>query len=173
MLWLLYTGCGLCYEEEYEEQIWEVEEEQREEEETIQARSKYSNKGLGSRTTTETSVSTMQTIKEEDWFQADRDDIEESDRIETTASARILVLEEKNKALQKSLRAAQKELVSQDGRIIHLDTELQIKKAQLDDATSRMKQLQVTLDKAIEALEEAVTKKNETCCSELWSCLVD
>jgi hypothetical protein len=200
---LLSAGCGLCYNEECGEHQWGANEEQRHSEETIEKWDKHKKRRSNRHVTrvkehSEAKENRMPSLlytgfgplhtgfglcnneecAEDQWGakeeQRQDEETQKWDKHKERRSKRhVTMMEEENKALTKSIRAAQKELIEQDNRIVHLATQLQLKKAELDDATTRIKLLQNTLDKAVEALEEAVTLKNQSCMSEVWFCMFE
>jgi hypothetical protein len=190
MLSQCYTGFGFSYNEERGEYQWGANEEQRQDEEAFQnwdvtrieelseANSKtmlsqlYTGWGLlyagcGFSSNEESGIKKEQQRQDEEMIQ------KWGKHKERQTKGLVKKIEEDNKALTKNMRAAQKELIEQDKIIIHLATELVLKKAELDNAANQIGLLQKRLDIAVIALDDTATKESEPCMAGIWNCIFD
>ena len=174
--YLLHSGCGLCYNEEYDQQIREDVKDMKKEDEVIQSwkqkKARHSSKEMMKRSKIQRAR--FAGYGDEEYSEYDdasapqpyrmkvrprKVDHRRWDSSAVTMSARQIQAE--NNLLQRNLRAAQKELLAQDKMIIHLESDLQVNEIERAKLEDKLYMMQLDLEDARTALRQEVLKNQE------------
>mmetsp|Transcript_15275 Transcript_15275/g.37518 ORF Transcript_15275/g.37518 Transcript_15275/m.37518 type:complete len:235 (+) Transcript_15275:45-749(+) len=174
---LFYSGCGLCYNEEYDAQIREGVNDMKKEDKNIHA---WKSNRASSVSSSKDHL-LQRSRSKQTRFAAEYGDEEEYshfsaqtppyrlrprkhgrgrwDASAMSTSARKMQVE--NSLLQRNLRAAQKELLVQDKMIIQLESDLQVKEIEQAKLEDKMYLMQLDLEDAQTALRREVLRNQE------------
>lgn len=173
---LLYSGCGLCYQQEYDTQIKEDVIKMKKEDKAIHAwksksassvsskdrllpRSRSKQTRFASRDIEEYSHNSAQTSPSAYRLRPRKHGRGGWEPSAVSTLSRKMQLD--NNLLQRNLRAAQKELLVQDKMIIQLESDLQVFEIEHAKLEDKMYLMQLDLEDARSALRHEVLRNQE------------